>query len=940
MPFDPQRYEPFWRNAWQERQTYRVENPKLGEQAEPKFYVLDMFPYPSGAGLHVGHPLGYIASDIYARYKRMNGFRVLHPMGYDSFGLPAEQYALDTGIHPAEATEKNIKRYREQFDLIGFSFDWSREVRTSDPQYYKWTQWAFNRMFGHYYDLKADKALPIGQLVEAFAKTGTAQVSAVCGHPHEFSAEEWLGFSRKQQSEILMDYRLAYRKIGYVNWCEALKTVLANDEVKDGVSERGGHPVEKRPMLQWYLRTTAYADRLLSSLDDLEWTDSLKTHQRNWIGRSAGAQLRFAIADKKDLFLEIYTTRPDTIFGCTFMVVAPEHPMLETLCSPDQREEVEAYQKAVASRSNVERQSEVKTVSGVFSGSYAIHPFTRERIPVWVADYVLMDYGTGAIMAVPSDDERDLRFARHFDIPVVAVVDRPEGSRPGDKDGVLINSQFLNGLSVQAAIERAIQELEHLELGKGKINYKLRDANFARQRYWGEPFPIVYDADGIPQTVSDESLPVKLPALDDFKPTADGHGPLARATEWVHEIDGVVRETDTMPAVAGSSWYFLRFMDPGNSEAFASREALDYWQNVDLYVGGTEHAVSHLLYARFWQKFLFDLGLVPTEEPFRKLINQGMIQGVVESLYLHKEDKYFASADLITPENRDAFAPIYVLVDYVSDYEFEDRPHWLSQEQIAQFKAWRPEYADTEFRFGSDKERFFTHSEVGKMSKSRYNVVNPDTVIERYGADCFRMYEMFLGPIEQHKPWSINGIEGVYKFLRRFYSLYYDDQDMLIVSGTVPTEKELKTLHSTIKKVREDIERFSMNTCISSFMICVNELKSLNTSSRAILEPLVRLIAPFAPFLSEQIWADLGHESSIHQSRMPEHEEKFLRESVIEYPVSVNGKKRAMASFAADTSPAEIEAVAKTLESIQPYLEGKAIKKVIVVPGRMINLVV
>ncbi len=939
MPFTPSSFEAKWRTTWRKQNTYRVHTPTGASDARPKYYVLDMFPYPSGAGLHVGHPLGYIASDIFSRYKRMEGFNVLHPMGYDSFGLPAEQYAIQTGIHPADSTATNIERYRQQFDLIGFSFDWDRKVMTSDPGYYKWTQWAFARMFDSYYDTSAGKALPIEDLREAFAKTGTASVAAATETSQTFSANEWQGFSRKQQADILMDYRIAYRKQTFVNWCEALGTVLANDEIKDGVSERGGHPVEKRPMLQWCLRTSAYAQRLLDDLDELEWTDSLKTQQRNWLGRSTGAQVRFAV-EGLDAKVEVYTTRPDTIFGTTFMVLAPEHPLVDLLTTDEQRDAVEGYKERAAGRSDVDRQADVKEVSGEFTGAYALNPLSGKRLPIYIAEYVLMDYGTGAIMAVPSDDERDERFARHFGLDIIRVVDREEGSKASDKTGTLINSDFLDGMSVGKAIRAATQRLEELGVGEGKVNFKLRDANFSRQRYWGEPFPILYDAEGIAHRVPDADLPVVLPPLDDFKPSSGGVGPLARATEWVNEVAGFQRETDTMPAVAGSSWYFLRYMDPGNPDALASRSAMEYWQNVDLYVGGTEHAVSHLLYARFWQKFLFDLDVVPTKEPFRKLINQGMIQGVIETIFFHKEDKYFASAELVTEANREEFAPNYVLVDYVSEYGFEDKPSYLSPAQIEKFRVWRPEYADTEFRFGESPDKFFTHSEVGKMSKSRYNVVNPDDIIERYGADCFRMYEMFLGPIEQHKPWNVLGIEGVAKFLRKLHSLYYGEQDQWIVEDSAATEANLKSLHTAIKKVREDIERFSMNTCVSTFMICVNELRAQNCQSREVLAPLAQLIAPFAPFFTEELWAAFGNQTSIHKAAFPAVIERYLVESEIEYPISVNGKKRATARLPADASKEELEASAKTLPELASWLAEGEIKRVIVVPGRMINFVV
>ena len=936
MSFDPASYESKWRQHWRAQHTYRVDNPAAGEEARPKYYVLDMFPYPSGAGLHVGHPLGYIASDIYARYKRMTGHNVLHPMGYDAFGLPAEQYALQTGIHPAESTATNIARYREQFDLIGFSFDWSREVRTSEPRYYKWTQWAFARMFEHYYDTAAGKATPIVELEAAFAKTGTADVHAACSATHDFSAEEWAEFSRKRKADVLMDYRIAYRRVSHVNWCEELGTVLANDQVVNGVSERGGYPVERRPMLQWSLRTSAYAERLLNDLDGLDWTDSLKAQQRNWIGKSRGAEVRFEV-EGSGAHILVYTTRPDTIFGATFMVLSPEHALVDEITTPEHRADVEAYQQRAAARSDIERQAEGKEVSGQFTGAYAKSPFGERRLPVYIAEYVLADYGTGAIMAVPSDDERDARFAEHFGIEIVRVVDRPEGVKASDKRGTLINSDFLDGLEVRDAIREITRVIEERGVGEAQTNYKLRDANFSRQRYWGEPFPIVYAPDGVAELVPDEQLPVVLPELENYQPAKGGEGPLARAKDWVQLPDGYTRETDTMPAVAGSSWYFLRYMDPGNDEFIADEAALEYWRDVDLYVGGTEHAVSHLLYARFWQKFLYDLGRVPTAEPFKKLVNQGMIQGVIESAYLHKEDKYFLSATEVTDANRSEYAAIPVLIDYVSDYGSDDS--YLSAEGIEQFRAWRSEYAGAEFR-GVVDGKFATHSEVGKMSKSKYNVINPDDVIERYGADTFRMYEMFLGPIEAHKPWNTQGIDGVYKFLRRFYQLFYDEAGELLVTDAEPTKAELKTLHATVKKVREDIDRFAMNTCVSAFMVAVNELRSAKTTSRQVLEPMVRLLAPFAPFVTEELWTSLGHEGSVHHAELPEHDERHLVESEVEYPVSINGKKRATATFAVDADKDTLEAAALQLEAIRPYVEGKTVRKVIVVPQRMINIVV
>lgn len=935
MQYKPREIEPHWQKYWEEHKTYRV----TLQPGKPKYYVLDMFPYPSGSGLHVGHPLGYIASDIFARYKRLRGYNVLHPMGYDAFGLPAEQYAIQTGVHPASSTARNIRRYREQLDNLGFSYDWSRQVNTSDPSYYKWTQWIFLQLFKHYYDQAEKRAKPIEELIERFEREGNSRVRAATTQSESFSAEAWRTMSPKAKDDILMNYRLAYRQETYVNWCEELGTVLANDEVKDGVSERGGYPVERRPMLQWSLRITAYAERLLDDLDVLEWSDAMKKMQRNWIGRSEGAQLFFELAGSAHR-IEIYTTRPDTIFGATYMVLAPEHELVDELTTADQRAAVDEYLEYVRSRSERERMAETREVTGCFLGSYAIHPFTGENIPVWIGEYVLKDYGTGAIMAVPADDERDRRFAEKFGLPIVEIIDKSMYSDATieDKLGKMIHSDFLNGMEVADAIEETLARIESMDIGNRQVNYKLRDAIFSRQRYWGEPFPIVYDPEGVAHAVADEELPVSLPELEDFKPASGGQSPLARKTDWVNLPEGWTRETDTMPGFAGSSWYYLRYMDPHNEEAFASPEALSYWRDVDLYVGGTEHAVGHLLYARFWHKFLFDQGLVPTVEPFRKLINQGMIQGTIETIFLHKAEGKFISAELVDEYGREALAEIPVLIDYVSEYG-SDASH-LTPEGIAQFKKWRPEYAESEFVFPDDEGRFFTHSEVGKMSKSKFNVINPDEVVEQYGSDCFRMYEMFLGPIEQAKPWDTKGIDGVSKFLRKFWSLFFDDKNQWAVSDDSPSAEELKILHTLLKKVVEDIERFSFNTCVSAFMIATNDLKKLSTSKRAILELMVIAIAPFAPHLAEELWHRLGRAESVHLQSFPEVNEEYLKESAIEYPISINGKKRANARFPAEASVEELKKEVLSVADIQKWIEGKTIRKIIVVPQRMINIVV
>ena len=953
MDYNPKDIEQKWRSYWEDQQVYKVSN----DSNKPKYYVLDMFPYPSGAGLHVGHPLGYIASDIFARYKRMKGFNVLHPMGYDAFGLPAEQYAVQMGVHPAVSTAENIKRYREQMDNIGFSFDWSREVNTSDPNYYKWTQWIFIQLFEHYYNNDLQKAMPITDLVGRFENDGNAKVNAASTQDDKFTAEEWNSMSSKEKDDVLMNYRLAYRKTSYVNWCEALGTVLANDEVKDGVSERGGYPVEKRPMLQWSLRITAYAERLLLELDHVDWTDSLKAQQRNWIGRSEGAQVFFDI-EGSDEKIEVFTTRPDTIFGATYMVLAPEHDLVEGLVTDKERSYIDAYLTYVKSRSERERMSEVKEVTGAFTGSYAINPFTNQKIPIWIGEYVLKDYGTGAIMAVPSDDDRDFVFATKFGLEIIDVVDKSKypGATKQDKVGVMINSQYIDGMEVPDAIEEMLKRIEESGRGSRQINYKLRDANYSRQRYWGEPFPIVYDKDGVAHALPVEDLPLELPYLENFKPAAGGQSPLARLGDWVNLENGYTRETDTMPGFAGSSWYFLRYMDAGNPDRFASEQAINYWQNVDLYVGGTEHAVGHLMYSRFWHKFLFDKNLVPTPEPFKKLINQGMIQGVIEYLYLNKDKKdgyqHFICTKLAEQIDLTNYARIPIHVDFVSEYGSTNS--YINIDGIKRFIDWRPEYSEAIFecskgifhkgKFTPKKDaedsHLFTQSEVGKMSKRYFNVVNPDDVVDRYGTDCFRMYEMFLGPIEQSKPWDTKGIDGVSKFLRKFWNLFFNKQDEFDVMDAEATKEELKALHTCIKKVNFDIERFSFNTCVSAFMECTNELRKLNCNKRTILQPLVILIAPFAPHLAEELWHRLGNEGTINAIHYPIHDEKFLVEDTITYPVCINGKKRGEAAYAAGASKEAIEKATLDMEVVQKWTEGKTVRKVIVVPKRMINVVV
>ena len=1043
MDYNFREIEKRWQEYWRDNKTYHVEI----DHDKPKFYVLDMFPYPSGAGLHVGHPLGYIASDIYARYKRLKGFNVLHPMGYDAYGLPAEQYAIQTGTHPAVTTEKNINRYREQMDKIGFCFDWDREVRTSDPDYYKWTQWTFIQLFNSYYCNQARQARPISELVELFARQGTAGLDLACTKPLEFTAEQWNAMSEKEQQEVLMNYRLAYLADTMVNWCPELGTVLANDEVQDGLSVRGGFPVVRKSMKQWLLRITAYAERLLTGLDTIDWNESIKDVQRNWIGKSMGASVLFDIADK-DIKLEVFTTRADTLFGVTFMVLAPEHPMIAELTSDDQRESVEEYVAWAKNRSERERMSEVKKVSGVFSGSYAVNPFNGTKIPIWISDYVLMGYGTGAIMAVPAHDSRDFAFARHFQLPVIQVVTKPGEEMPDvsewaesfdAKDGVLVNSEFLDGLTVKDAILRMIQELERLGIGKGKTNYRLRDAIFSRQRYWGEPFPIYYK-NGMPYAMDVDKLPLQLPSIDAYKPTENGEPPLARAKNWVTD-DGCPIETNTMPGFAGSSGYYLRYMDPHNNDEYFSKEANNYWQQVDLYIGGAEHATGHLIYSRFWNKFLFDIGIACKDEPFKKMVNQGMIQGRTSFVYrvnyekmaewrmwqLLKDNKlgvefvrdykmgrrrfdfYCPSKNIIIEIKKMTdlekvaepyesiakqlgckilLAPIRSVLndDEYLDVENKikemiagrDIPEFESGEQVLfpplfvsknvagrefysdpirvdinmvhndildmdEFKVWRDDLKGAEFICEKDKDGndiYVCGWEIEKMSKSKYNVQNPDDLVARYGADTLRLYEMFLGPLEQSKPWDTQGIEGVHRFLRKFWKLFVNEKGELQVSDNQATKEELKSLHKLIKKEEEDIERISFNTVVSAFMICVNELSDMRCDKREILEPLTIMISPYAPHIAEELWHLLGHSDSVVNQTFPEFNKDLIVENSFLYPVSFNGKKRFDINLSLDMSDEEMRDVVLAAPESKKWTEGLVVRKVIIIRNKIINIVV
>ena len=958
MDYNFSEIEPRWQNHWREHGTYRVSN----QSERPHYYVLDMFPYPSGAGLHVGHPLGYIASDIYARYKRLQGYNVLHPMGYDAYGLPAEQYAIQTGQHPAVTTERNIARYREQLDKLGFCFDWDREVRTCDPKYYKWTQWTFIQLFKSYYDNRAGKARPIAELEKRFASQGTEGLDASCTEVLSFTASEWNSWDTAKRQQVLMNYRLAYLADTAVNWCAELGTVLANDEVVGGLSVRGGYPVERKLMRQWSLRITAYAQRLVDGLDQVEWTDSLKEIQRNWIGRSEGAAVWFPLDVKSNANVlpgaqaympqfdpqpvpsfEIFTTRPDTIFGVTFMVLCPEHELISQITTPDRLEEVEAYVTWAKNRSERERQAEVKKVSGVFTGAYAVNPLTEERIPIWVSDYVLAGYGTGAIMAVPAHDSRDFAFARHFNLPIRQVVSQEKDSTSDPaawsesmdaKTGYSVNSGFVTGMKVKDAMRAVIDKIEEMGIGHRTVNYRLRDAIFSRQRYWGEPFPIYYK-DNMPYTLPEECLPLELPEVSDFKPTSSGEPPLGHATCWAWDeanrrvvdnklIDNVnvfPLELSTMPGFAGSSGYYLRYMDPHNDEAYFSHQAVDYWQNVDLYVGGAEHGTGHLIYARFWNKFLFDLGMAVKDEPFHKLINQGMIQGRSSFVYRSKADNnLFISKGLV--KNMEEVTPIHVDINMVDNDVLD----------IERFRQWRPEFAKA--RFELEEGKYVCGWEIEKMSKSMFNVQNPDDLVARYGADTLRLYEMFLGPVEQAKPWDTNGIEGVARFIKKFWRLY-DNADF----AGEPTSQQLKVLHQTIKKITDDIERFSFNTSVSTFMVCTNQLNEAGCNSRQVLEPLAVLIAPFAPHIAEELWHQMGHQTSVFDASWPVYNPAMLVEDTVKYPVQFNGKMRFTIDLPSGADQATaLEAIRNTSDG-QKWLAGAEPKKVIFVPKKIINIV-
>lgn len=977
MEFNAAEIEHKWKEWWVKNNTYQVNE----DTTKPKYYVLDMFPYPSGAGLHVGHPLGYVASDIFARYKKMKGFNVLHPMGFDAFGLPAEQYAIETGTHPQITTEKAIAYFKEQLDKIGFNYDWSRSFKTSDPAYYKWTQWIFEQLFNSYFDKKTNKAADISDLIKEFETNGSATILAEYEKNHvAFSATEWAAFSESQRQQILMQYRLVFLSYSEVNWCEALGTVLANDEIKDGKSERGGHPIERKKMRQWFLRITDYADRLLDGLTTLDWSDAMKEMQRNWIGKSAGALIDFPIAESSEK-LKVFTTRPDTIFGVTFMVIAAEHELTESLTTAAQKTEVDAYISYVKGRTDVERQQE-KKVTGVFTGSYAVNPFNGVKIPIYIAEYVLSGYGTGAIMAVPADDERDRKFAEKFGLDIIEVIDKSAypGATIEDKIGKMINSDFLTGMEVPDAIETMFIKIKAMGIGSKKINYRLRDAGFSRQRYWGEPFPVQYQVvgqpdhtlvtdahqehDDYPVLLPENKLPLKLPEVSSFKPTGDGRSPLANNQEWVADH----YETDTMPGYAGSSWYFFRYMDAKNATAFAGKDKLDYWQNVDLYIGGTEHAVGHLLYSRMWTKFLFDLGYLPVDEPFQRLVNQGMIGGqsalicrltseigerkpiyISYSLLKNFELPPFKVGvlnqflsqdiiDLIKAQAGDVGDDFYSSI-YFDSFHIDVNCLEGDNLSIDKLIEWKDEYKEQIF-IKDENDKFTCLREFEKMSKRWYNVVNPDDVIAEYGADCFRMFLMFLGPLEQAKPWDNKGIDGVHKFLRRFWRLFFDENNQLKLSNEAATAAEQKVLHKTIKKIGEDIEKLSYNTCVSTFMIAVNELADLKCNKRTILEPMVRLIAPFAPFLSEEIWHQLGNAGSIHHTDFPVYDAQYLVESSFAYPISVNGKVRANIEISLDTDEASIKKIVLDNEAIRKWTEDKPLKKFVFVKGRIINVVI
>jgi len=938
MFYNHQEIEKKWQKFWGENQIFKSQ--QLSESSKPKYYVLDMFPYPSGAGLHVGHPLGYIASDIYARFKRHQGYNVLHPVGYDSFGLPAEQYAIQTGQHPAVTTEENINRYEQQLKKIGFSFDWSREIRTSDPAYYRWTQWIFIELFHSWYNKAADRAENISTLVAHFEKFGTENLDAVQSEELNFTAEEWLNASEADKQDILLNYRMAYRAETTVNWCPALGTVLANDEVKDGKSERGGYPVYQKKMMQWSMRITAYSDRLLRGLDGLDWSEAVKESQRNWIGKSEGALVKFGIKGSDD-FIEVFTTRPDTIFGVSFVTLAPEHELVSKITTPEQKEAVEAYIEATSKRSERDRMADVKTISGVFTGAYAEHPITKEPVPIWLGDYVLAGYGTGAVMAVPAGDERDFAFAKHFDIEIKNIFDKDISEKAfTEKEGMVYqNSEFLNGCSsYHEAVKSVVEYLENHKVGKSKINYRQRDAIFSRQRYWGEPVPIHYENE-MPYTLPVSVLPLELPEVEKYLPTEDGDPPLGNAknfawdkvnqkvvsTELIDNQNVFPLELSTMPGWAGSSWYFLRYMNPNNEAEFCDKNTSDYWGQVDLYIGGSEHATGHLLYSRFWTMFLKDRGFISHEEPFQKMINQGMILGISAFVYrVDGTNKYVSKALAKDYETQKIHIDISLLKGTSDELDLD------------KFKAWRPEFKDAEFILEDGK--YITEREVEKMSKSKYNVVNPDDICEEYGADCLRLYEMFLGPLEQSKPWNTQGLSGVYGFLKKFYNLYFDG-DTFSVSEEEPTKEELKILHTLIKKVIYDIENFSFNTSVSQFMIAVNELQKLKCNKKAILEPLAVLISPYAPHVCEELWSLLGNAESIDFAPFPALNEAYLVEDEIEYPVSFNGKMRFKLSLSAELSKEEIEEIVMKDEKVIQQLDGAKPKKIIVVPKKIINIV-
>lgn len=922
MEYNHKEIESRWQRYWKENKIYKTEIDK----DRPKYYVLDMFPYPSGAGLHVGHPLGYIASDIYSRYKRLNGFNVLHPMGFDAYGLPAEQYAIQTGQHPEVTTRENIARYCSQLDKIGFCYDWDRSIRTCDPQYYKWTQWAFIKMFNHYYDIDGQRARPISELIDHFAEKGTEGLNVASGKDMEFTAVEWNAMDSKQRSDTLMNYRIAYLGNTMVNWCPKLGTVLANDEVSEGVSIRGGYPVEQKLMYQWCLRVSAYAQRLLDGLDSINWSESLKETQRNWIGRSEGAEMRFPLADK-DIELEIFTTRADTIFGVTFMVLAPESSYVDIVTTDECREDVKGYIESIKHKTERERMID-KKVTGVFSGSYAVNPVTGKQIPIWISDYVLAGYGTGAIMAVPAHDSRDYAFALHFGLPVIPLIegaDVSEGSFDA-KTGRMINSSNseldLNGMEVKDAVAATKRYIEEKGIGRVKVNYRLRDAIFSRQRYWGEPFPVYYK-DGIPEMLDESKLPLLLPEVDKFLPTETGEPPLGRAKDWCTE-DGYQFELCTMPGFAGSSAYYLRYMDPDNDNALVSAEADSYWRNVDLYIGGIEHATGHLIYSRFWNKFLYDIGVVVEDEPFKKLVNQGMIQGRSNFVYRIKDTNTFVSYGL---KGGYDVTPIHVDVNIVDNDRLD----------LDRFRAWRPEFNDAEFILEDGK--YICGWAIEKMSKSMFNVVNPDDIVERYGADTLRLYEMFLGPLEQSKPWDTNGIDGVNRFLKKLWGLFYKG-DSIVVDSNEPSRDNLKSLHKLIKKVSADIEAFSFNTSISAFMICVNELNSQKCRSREVLSKLLVVLAPFAPHITEELWHAIGYDYTICDAQWPSFNEEYLKEDTVTYAVSFNGKARFNISVAADTPREEVERIALENENAAKWIEGKTIRKIIVVPNKIVNVVV